>query len=166
LEVSKTIGHAMDELHTISQGLRPAILDDLGLKEALEWYLQQFHRRFHIPVEYNFGEIGSLHLTPECEITAYRFLQEALTNVYKHAEASRVTIKLRHQANFIMLSVNDNGRGFDRKNQAQKKDRLSLGLTGLQERLALVGGELIIHSQPGRGTTLIALLPMAAESHS
>lgn len=159
-EASKTVGQAIDELHNISQGLRPTILDDLGLKEALEWYIQYFEERYHLSVEYSFSEIGALHLNAECEITAYRFLQEALTNVYKHAHSAKVSVKIRLQANYMMLSVMDDGAGFNQKEKPHNTNRLSLGLSGLQERLALVGGELIIHSNIGQGTTLIALLPM------
>ncbi len=158
-DASKTVEQAIDELHNISQGLRPTILDDLGLKEALEWYTQYFEERYKTVVECNFEDIGTFSLTAEREITAYRFLQEALMNVYKHARASKVSIKLRLQANFVMLSVADDGIGFERSQPLVRQNRLSLGLTGLQERLALVGGELIIHSQTNKGTTLIALLP-------
>jgi signal transduction histidine kinase len=157
-QASASVEQAIDEVHHISQGLRPVILDDLGLREAMEWYIQHFEKRFAISITRRLNDIPPL--SKECEITAYRFLQEALTNIYKHAHATEVTITNRQQANYLMLLVADNGIGFDMKTRKLDSSRLSLGLTGLQERTALVGGELIIHSKQERGTTLIVLLPI------
>ena len=166
-EASTVTEQIIDETHRISEGLRPTVLDDLGLKEALEWYIRQIQSRFDISIEYQLDSLQTLRLNPEGEITAFRFVQEALTNIHKHANASFVSLRFRQQANFMMLVVKDNGKGFDPRAIKQAnadRDRISLGLTGLQERLVLAGGELVIHSQPDKGTTLIALLPLLSAS--
>ncbi len=163
-EASKVLEHAIDEAHTISENLRPTVLDDLGLNAALEWYLNQFQQRFNIKVQHHLDKTVAQHLSAECEITAYRFIQEALNNVYKHANATQIDVKLRQQANYAMLAVKDNGIGFDYWQSDQvSAERLHLGISGMRERLTMLGGELVVHSAPQQGTTLIALLPMLNE---
>jgi signal transduction histidine kinase len=159
-EASRITIQAMDEVHRISQNLRPIILDDLGLKAALEWHVDQFRQHFDIDVVCDFSVLEGAELSVESSITAYRFLQEALNNIQKHAEATRVIIKTQRQGHHLMIGIRDNGKGFDPKQQKHLSEHLSLGLTGLEERLMLVGGKLVIHSIPGEGTTLVAILPM------
>lgn len=154
------IEQAIDEAHTISQNLRPTVLDDLGLVAALDWYLRQFSRRFEIAVQHELNPDQPVYLTSEGEITAFRFVQEALSNVHKHAQATEVSVKLRQQANFLMVAVKDNGKGFNYKQKRTPSERVHLGLSGMRERLTMIGGELVVHSLPGIGTTLIALVPM------
>lgn len=157
---------ALDEIHTISQDLRPTVIDDLGLLPALEWYINQFQQRFQISAEIKFEPIDESRLSSESTITAYRFLQETLTNVYKHAHAKKVTIRLKPQANFMMLSIKDDGQGFNthQQNRQENTERIPLGISNLRERLTLVGGEMVLHSELGEGTTIIALIPMLSKS--
>lgn len=154
------IEQAIDEAHTISQNLRPTVLDDLGLVAALGWYVHQYEQRFGIAVQHDLNPDVQLVLSTEVEITAFRFVQEALNNVQKHAYATEVSIKLRQQVDFLMLAVKDNGAGFDYVSKPLTQDRVHLGLSGMRERLTMIGGELVVHSQIGNGTTLIALLPL------
>jgi signal transduction histidine kinase len=159
-EASQITIQAMDEVHRISQNLRPTILDDLGLKAAVEWHVDQFCQHFELEVIHDFAALEGVELSVEASITAYRFLQEALNNIQKHAEATRVTIKTQQQGSHLMIGIRDNGKGFDPQQQKHLSEHLPLGLTGLEERLMLVGGKLVIHSLLGEGTTLVAILPL------
>ncbi len=158
-DAAHIVERAIDEAHAISQNLRPTVLDDLGLDAALEWYVRQFEGRFNIPVDYQSDPQVSLNLSTESEITAYRFVQEALTNVHKHSGASGVEVFLLLQNDYTMLSVKDDGCGFDYWSSNTPTERLHLGLSGLRERLTMIGGKLVIQTAKGEGTHLIALLP-------
>jgi signal transduction histidine kinase len=159
-EAGKITAAAMDEVHRISQNLRPTILDDLGLRAALEWHIDQYRQHFVIEVDYDFSVIDGVELAVEARITAYRFLQEALNNIQKHAQASQVLIKTLRKGDELVIGIRDNGKGFNPLTQKYLSHHLPLGLTGLEERLLLVGGHLEIRSQPGQGTTLVATLPI------
>jgi signal transduction histidine kinase len=145
-------------IHRLAQDLRPPALDALGLKLALKNYCAEFTRRFQIPVTFEFDQ--EIYALPDIyNITLYRTLQEALTNIVKHAQASQVWVEINLDEDHIMLTIQDNGQGFD-PSQAQSN---GLGLSGLRERLTLVGGSLQISSNPVRGTILSARLPMSEE---
>jgi PAS domain S-box-containing protein len=142
------------DVHHIALELRPTALDDLGLPDALAFYARDLGRRHALEMDVHSDPNARLGSTAETVV--YRIAQEALTNVVKHAGASRVSVLLERRANTVQLIVEDDGSGFD-------ADRLlnfgslehRLGLAGMNERAALVGGELQIESAPGRGTTLI-----------
>jgi len=142
-------------IYRLAQDLRPPALDTLGLKLALKNYCTEFTRRTQIPVifevDQEIPELPDIH-----NITLYRTLQEALTNIIKHAQASQAWVELSLEENHITLTVQDNGQGFD-PNQVQSN---GIGLSGLRERLTLVGGNLQISSNSVRGTILSARLPM------
>jgi signal transduction histidine kinase len=136
--------------------LRPAALDELGLVPAIETLAERTAAMHELTVETNIElgiEMGA-RFDPEIESTLYRLAQEALTNVVKHADASRVEIALVRRGASIGLTVTDDGAGFD----PDHPDR-GFGLIGMQERVALAGGRLDVRSKPGRGTTLTADLP-------
>jgi signal transduction histidine kinase len=145
-------------IHQLAQDLRPPALDTLGLKLALKNYCTEFSRRTQLPIVFEFDQDFPT-LSDIYDITLYRILQEALTNVAKHAQASQVWVEASFEEDSIALMVQDNGQGFD-VSQAQSD---GLGLTGLRERLTLVGGELQISSTPIRGTILFARLPLSEE---
>jgi PAS domain S-box-containing protein len=142
----------------ISADLRPLVLDDLGLGAAAEWLTQGFSHRTHVPCE--------LHVDPACAqlgephaSALFRILQESLTNVARHARASRVEVRLERAGADAVLTVRDDGVGMDRA--AAPKPR-SFGLRGIGERALLLGGEVKIDSRPGGGTTLVVRIPLAA----
>lgn len=139
----------------LAQDLRPPILDALGLKDALLAYCTEFERRTGIQVEFETDELPPLDSSLHA-VTFYRVLQEALTNVIKHAQASRVWVDLTVESKTITLTVQDNGCGFD----PQKKRRGALGLAGLHERVLLAGGVFKVSSSPVRGTVLMARLSL------
>jgi two-component system sensor histidine kinase UhpB len=145
---------ALEDVRRIALELRPTILDDLGLAAALSWRVDEFNAagaaRATLQVAYIDGR-----LPRPIELICYRVAQEALTNVARHARAQCVRIALRQEDGQLALEIRDDGRGFDAA--AIGADRAcGLGLRGMRERLALVGGELTIDSQPGRGTLVQA----------
>jgi PAS domain S-box-containing protein len=151
------IDGAMDTVRRIATDLRPSVLDDLGLVAAVEWQAQEFERSTGIPVQL---EVQAEHVELEdiCATTAFRILQETLTNVARHANATRVTIALRVSAEALTLEVRDNGRGISKAEMASPR---SLGLLGSRERAIACGGELVIDGVRGKGTTVSLGIPLS-----
>ncbi|MCB0257462.1 MAG: ATP-binding protein, partial [Anaerolineae bacterium] len=149
----------LDQLRTIAHDLRPAALGNLGLDAALRAFCRSFAARTQLTISYVGQQLGDL---PEAvEIGLFRFLQEALTNVARHAEAKSVTVQLLGEQKYVNLSVTDDGLGFDvstRLGHLQEED--SIGLVGMKERIESVGGHLTILSEPGNGVTLVAWIPL------
>jgi signal transduction histidine kinase len=140
----------------IAMGLRPSMLDDFGLKPALEWLARDVARRCDLPIDLTVD--GELEPLPDTHRTCiYRVVQEALTNCVRHAQASRVTVTVIGRATSLELRVEDDGIGFE-----PAAGRTGLGLLGLDERVRELRGELIIDSRPGRGTRLRVTMPVAA----
>lgn len=144
----------LGKMRLMAQNLRPPILDTLDLRAALETYCLEFSARMHIPVNFE-AEPKIPPTTDVFTITLYRFLQETLTNVARHANANRVWVELAAEGGELSLTVQDNGIGFD---GTVKND--GIGIIGLQERMALVGGNLFINSAAGRGTIISARVPL------
>jgi len=149
----------MEQIRLLAQDLHPPALDAVGLNPALESYCRDFAERTGLSIDYLGLELPAL---PEAFNTClYRFLQEALTNVVKHARAYHVRIALRHDAETVNLSVEDDGQGFDRQVWLSVSGwPMGIGLLGMQERLESLGGRLEIASRPGQGTRLVAHLPV------
>jgi signal transduction histidine kinase len=146
----------LEQIRLLAQGLRPPALDTVGLNAAQEGFCHDFAQRTQLSVDYAGKE---LPLLPDAVgISLYRFLQEALTNVAKHADARRVRVELRQDAEAISLLVEDDGRGFDPEAVLQSQPA-GIGLLGMQERFKLLGGWLEIASRPGQGTRLVAYAP-------
>ncbi len=155
--------NALGELRQIIADLRPSILDELGLAAALKWYVQAFESRRGIATDF-VQEGEAVRLSSEYETVLFRITQEAMTNIAKHAQASRVTVMLRFTPAKVCLMVDDDGVGFDVKAQEQRNDRLSgWGLLGIQERTSLLGGSYAIDSTPGAGTTIWVTVPLIAQ---
>ena len=152
-EVKKLVNQAMAELLQLARQLRPSALDDHGLLPALATHVRRFAAQTGIEADLNTrGEAADL--APDQEIAVYRVAQEALANVARHAEASRVQIDLDTSGSALELRVRDDGRGFNEHGR-----RHGLGLDGMAERARLVGGELEIDSVPGAGTELVMRVP-------
>jgi two-component system sensor histidine kinase UhpB len=153
-ELKRLVNQAMEELLNLARQLRPAALDDHGLVPAIEAHLKQFAARTRIEARLDAqGEFESLG---EDEQTAvYRIVQEALTNIGRHADATSVEVNLARGGYGTVLSIRDNGTGFD---PGSAKDG-GLGLEGMAERARVVGGELDLRSSPGSGTSLTISLP-------
>jgi signal transduction histidine kinase len=147
-------------VRNISLLLRPALLDDLGLVPALQWLLEDFERRSGVSCE--FSEEGVQDLLPDSVKTCvYRVVQESLHNSEKHAGASQVRVALRQSANQMRVDVEDNGRGMELNAKGMPRRNAGLGILGMRERAARVGGALALESSPGRGTQIRLQIPLA-----
>jgi len=150
---------SLQELQRLMTDLRPSHLDDLGLSAALRWYSTklQEHSSLHIRVDIHGEECD---LDDAMKITIFRIIQESLNNVLKHAQATNVNIHVHFEEKDVRISVFDNGVGFDRDQVQQRRtNRPSLGLAGMEERAALLGGTVSVQSRPGYGTEIEALIP-------
>jgi PAS domain S-box-containing protein len=143
-------------IRRISTQLRPSILDDLGLVEALRWQVRDFQKRTGIPIEFECSE-EALKLDPAVTTGLFRIFQESLTNVARHSEATAVLARLFVEEDRLILTIMDNGKGFD---PAAAKKKKTLGLLGMKERMLMMKGTYDIDSQPGRGTQLRFSVPL------
>jgi signal transduction histidine kinase len=151
---------AIDELRRFVSDLRPAQLDDLGLVPALRWYCQEVQARAGLQVECEVPA-GRVTLPAEVSTVLFRIAQEALTNIVRHAQARRVTVRLHLSTEDARLFVQDDGRGFDPQAMlAAHAPRRAWGLVGMQERAALVGGFFQVTSAPGQGAEVLAVIPL------
>ncbi len=147
-----------NEINRLAWEIRPTSLDDLGLQTAVEQFLQEWRERSSLSFELQLM-LNDRRLPPTVETTLYRVLQEAINNVVRHAEATRVGVILEASESEVSLIVEDDGKGFVWDQQAASSSS-RLGLLGIRERLALVGGSLEIESEHNRGTTLIVHAPI------
>ena len=150
----------LDRVHRFSQDLRPSVLDDLGLIPALEWLASDLTNHFEVAIALEV--LGSVHrFSPELELILFRIAQEALRNVWKHAEASKAWVTVELGDDKAVLTVKDNGRGFELPERIEDLAVAGkLGLAGMQERAQLIGGRLTLQSEPGKGTTVIVEVPI------
>lgn len=144
------------EVHNLALELRPTALDDLGIQAAVANYTEGWSERSGIEIDFQGTGLQGDRLPEPVETALYRVVQEALTNILRHAEARRVSVVLQRSPGWVSAVIEDDGRGFD--SDASVKNRL--GILGMQERAALVGGTLAVESVPGRGTTVIARIPL------
>jgi two-component system, chemotaxis family, CheB/CheR fusion protein len=143
--------------------LRPAVLDDLGLSVALTNYVEQWSARAMVAIDLHSGGLDGVRLPLAVESTIYRLVQEALTNVLKHASAESVSLILECSASELRLIVEDNGIGFDvALIREQAHTQQQFGLLGMDERVAQLGGTLTIESTLGSGTTVFVAIPLQA----
>jgi signal transduction histidine kinase len=158
-EMTALVDDAVVFVRKLAAELRPSILDDLGLIPALEWHSQEFQRRFNVEVEFR-SPIKELQ-PPELIATGlFRMYQESLTNVGRHAEAKKVVAVFQVADGMIHLSVRDDGKGFDMNGTGKRK---TLGLLGMKERAVMIGGQLEIRSEPGKGTLVFISVPLHQE---
>lgn len=150
--------HALHTVRDLSRLLHPALLDDMGLAAALDWYLKAFRRRHGLSVDYEVVEMTG-RLAPEIEAGAYRIVQEALTNVVRHAGTTRCSVTIVNANGEVRLTVADSGAGFDPAASPADPAERGLGLVGIRERAWGLGGSARIVSAVGRGTTLTVVLP-------
>jgi PAS domain S-box-containing protein len=149
------------EVHTLARDLRPTALDDFGLQTALSNYVEEWSERTQIAADFHSNGLIKERLPPQVETTVYRIVQEALTNVLKHAQARNVSIIVEHRGNRVMAIIEDNGCGFDAEAMMNKPmSERRLGLLGMKERVSLLGGDLDIESTPKAGTTVLVHIPI------
>jgi PAS domain S-box-containing protein len=146
----------LESLHQLASDLRPASLDHLGLVEALRQHVQAFGRQHNLMVQFEAVGLDSRRLAPDQETALFRIVQEALTNVVRHAQATRADVLLERHGNRVIAIVEDDGLGFDPQ-LATHSGRL--GLLGMRERAEMLNGTLAVESSPGAGTTLFVEVP-------
>ncbi|MGA3225770.1 MAG: sensor histidine kinase [Acidobacteriaceae bacterium] len=156
--VKRLAEEALRSVRNLALLVRPSMLDDLGLEPALRWQIKEFSRRYGIPVALAIeGQLDSL---PEAlRICVYRAIQEALTNCSKHADASRVTVTVSHERDRVSATVQDNGRGFDKRHLQTR----GLGLVGMSERVRALQGVITVSSELGRGTLISLEVPLVTD---
>ncbi len=155
-ELKRITTAVLDDLRALAMKLRPASLDHLGLVTALEQYVEEFNRRYHLDVQFESVGLDAARLPGDLETALFRIVQESLTNVALHARATRIDVLLNQRNSFLVLTVEDNGVGFD-PNQPAHPDRL--GLFGMRERVEMLGGKLVVESAPGKGTVISVEVP-------
>jgi signal transduction histidine kinase len=159
LESLESIAKQLDrDLEHIVGRLRPTALDDLGLVAAVGHYAKHWSEHFHIPAELHATGMESGRLTSELDTALYRIIQEALNNVAKHARATCVNILLDQRPDRVSVIIEDDGVGFEAEQPDSTRQRF--GLIGMRERATLLGGMLDIESHPGKGTTVVARIPL------
>jgi two-component system, NarL family, sensor histidine kinase UhpB len=159
----KLLETTLRQVRNMSVDLRPAILDDLGLASALKWYIDRVARRSGVKIHLVLDPLPA-QLPPELATVCFRVVQEALTNVVRHARASRVDVAVKRVGQMLHLSIRDDGAGFDvaaARQHAQSGG--SLGMLSMEERVTLVGGTFTVAAATGRGTRIDAALPLSGE---
>jgi PAS domain S-box-containing protein len=156
-EQLKVVSQTIDNIRRITYDLRPALLDDLGLIPALRWYVDNYGKRTGLEVELELVECD-FKLEGSAEVNIYRIIQEALTNVYRHAHATRVSVRMVAGAGLLKIEIQDDGRGFSAASKAAGGG--GVGLIGIKERITSLGGSLLVYSLQGRGTTLGIEIPL------
>jgi two-component system CheB/CheR fusion protein len=150
-----------EDVDRLALSLRPSALDDLGLQAAVQQHVEEWSEQYGIAAETQFVGSDESLLPGDVEIVIYRVVQEALTNVAKHANAQHVSVILERREDQVHVIVEDDGRGSDVDITDRTVDRRQLGLIGMRERVALVGGTLTIESEVGLGTTVFARIPLS-----
>lgn len=147
----RIVDDALNQVRRLALALRPSMLDDLGLAPALHWMAGQNSERHGFAVQFTSARLSD-RLAPEIETACFRIVQEALTNVSRHANARNVEIDLRYEQDNVLLSVQDDGCGFEPDAMRERASSGgSLGVLGMEERATLIGGQLVIKSTPGLG---------------
>jgi signal transduction histidine kinase len=151
------INDGVKAVRAICSGLRPGVLDDLGLAAAIEWQASEFTARNGVQCQVSVPPID-LHLDGDRATATFRIFQECLTNVIRHAQAKSVRVALCQEEESILLVVEDDGIGFSESNLSNSLG--SLGLLGMKERAQFCGGNVQISSSPGNGTTVTVRVPL------
>ena len=163
-ETALLVDQTLEEVRELALNLRPSMLDDLGLLPTLRWYVGRYARRVCLEVELEAIYLEE-RLPREMETVLYRVVQEALTNIAKHAQANRVRIRLEGKDSTVSVLIEDNGRGFDTDEvAARERSERGAGLLGMRERVSSLGGSLSIRSRPGQGTQLSVEVPLDTEA--
>jgi PAS domain S-box-containing protein len=159
--MSELIDIAIETVRRISAELRPPLLDDLGVAVALEWQAGEFEKRTQIQCEFS-SKPKDITLDPDRSTAIFRVFQEALTNVARHSNASRVKAVLVKETDKIVLTIKDDGKGIDKK---QVTDPEAFGLIGMKERVHFWGGEVRISGAPGKGTKVTVSIPLTKKEN-
>ncbi len=157
-EAQGLVGELMSKVRQISLDLRPGMLDDLGLLPALLWYFERYTAQTKVHVAFSHSQLEGRRFSPPIETAAYRIVQEALTNVARHAGVKKVTVDIWSDTDILYVHIEDTGQGFDP--EAALHANYSSGVAGMGERARLLGGGLTIESKPGNGARITANFPL------
>jgi signal transduction histidine kinase len=158
------VDHTIQQVRNLSLNLRPSLLDDLGLVAALEWYVERQTQRVGLTGHFVADSLA-FRPQPTVETTCFRVVQEALTNIARHARARQVWVELQGRGAELHLLIRDDGVGFDvRAAQERAAQGASFGLLGMRERVELAGGRLEMTSAPGRGAEIHVRFPLTPTS--
>ncbi|MCW8130684.1 MAG: PAS domain S-box protein [Planctomycetota bacterium] len=157
-KISSLLDKAIQEVRRISHNLRPTVLDDLGMVAAVRSTCEDFRNRTNLAMRLRFKQVPRI-ISPETELAVFRILQEALTNIEKHARARAVDVRLAHSKGMLTLEIRDDGRGFS-TDPAQRKPGHGLGLDHMRERAGFVGGRMDVKSGLRKGTALRVVVPL------
>lgn len=160
VSMSQLVDNAVNVTRHIISDLRPTVLDDLGLRAALEWQCAQFHQRTGIEYWVNCIEDKG-NLDKQYSITLFRIFQEALTNILRHSGASRVEVEFHHNDEEAVLSITDNGCGMPEDNTISPN---SYGIRGMVERAKQLNGKIKFDTPPGGGFSITVILPLSANN--
>ncbi|MBI5563478.1 MAG: response regulator [Chloroflexi bacterium] len=159
-EAKSLVDQTLEQIRELSFRLRPAMLDDLGLAPALQWYIRQYAQRVNLDVRLDISNLEE-RLPAHVETALYRIFQEALTNVSRHAQASTVQLRLHRSGATVIAHIEDNGRGFDVQHVFNGSlPKQGIGLLGMRERVTLLGGAFSLYSEPGHGTQVSIEIPL------
>jgi signal transduction histidine kinase len=154
--VDDLLDETMDLVSNLSYNMRPDILNEFGLIEAMKDYFERFTKRTGIKVSFKQQKLEERY--PEIiQTTAYRIIQESLTNAARYADVNKVTVSVKSDSEKLYIQVEDHGCGFD----PQQLDTTSSGISGMQDRASVAGGELVVDSSPGKGTCVTCELPLS-----
>jgi signal transduction histidine kinase len=156
-----SLNDVLENLHRVAMALRPASLDHLGLVSALRQHVESVGEKHSLKVSFR-SEGVNKRLSPNVETVLYRIVQEALTNIVRHAQASQVDVVLMVRDGKLIVIVEDDGNGFDPEKVPPGEH---LGLFGMRERAEMIDGKLVIESSPGRGTTIMVEVSYADTNH-
>jgi signal transduction histidine kinase len=151
---------SVDIVHQFARDLRPTVLDDLGLIPALHSFLKNFTTRTGVRASLATFTMKIEELDAARRTALFRVAQEALTNVARHAHASRVEVSIQKLPDCVCMKIKDDGKSFDVDRTLRSNGGKRLGLLGMRERLEMIGGKFVVESAPGKGTTILAQIPL------
>jgi signal transduction histidine kinase len=163
-DLKAIVTDTLDDVRNLALGLRPSVLDDLGLVPAVQRTVRTYGARHQLAIDFQLVGLEGVRLSSSIETSLYRIVQEALTNVAQHASAHHVSLVLEGRDRSVVLIVEDDGQGFDVERLMRgPANKRWLGLHGMRERAELLGGTLTIESAPGVGTTVFVQVPLQYE---
>ena len=159
-ELRKITSKAIEEVGRLARGLHSSVLDQFGLKEAVEKVATEHSSLHQVAVDLDFGETPFSELGTQLQIGIYRIIQEALTNVARHSQATTVSVRFEWRDPLLKLFIRDDGRGFRSRNLSELPSK-HLGIEGMRQRAIILGGALDIKSEPNKGTLIEVQLPVS-----
>jgi signal transduction histidine kinase len=159
-ELRKIASKAIEEVSRLARGLHSSVLDQFGLKEAIEKVAKEHSSLHSTPVNLDFGKTPFAELNTQLQIGIYRIIQEALTNIARHSRATSVSVRFEWSDPLLKLFIRDDGQGFRSRNLSELPSK-HLGIEGMRQRAIILGGALDIKSEPNKGTLIEVRLPVA-----